>query len=121
LQRAQHTQRAAEVFAEHAEAIVASTQDLPAEHVSVAVVHADFAFAGTHLVPRADLVERVPTLEGPGGWAMVFSHGADVAQVQARTQEMSDLAERRRATLARVLARRSDHTDRTEGHGPEST
>lgn len=96
--------RAAGVFADHAEVIVAKVIDLPADHVVVAVVTADYEFDGVHFVSRTELVERVPALEGEG-WAMVFSHGADSAHVAERTTEMANLARKRIEMIERLLAR----------------
>ena len=68
--------RAAGVFADHAEVIVAALPDVPDGHVLVAVVDTDHAFSGTHHVPQDEIVVRVPQLEGDG-WAMVFTVGTD--------------------------------------------
>jgi hypothetical protein len=106
--RAGRTVEVAAVFAEHAEVIVASLPDVPAEHVLVAVVDATHSFAGTHHVEQAAIVERVPELEGPGGWAMVFSPGTSVADVRRRTEQMADIATQRIAAIDRILARREN-------------
>lgn len=105
LERAKLTQRAAVVFGAHAEAIANSVMGLPAEHVSVAVVNAEFEFLGTHRVAHAQLVERVPALEGEGGWAMVFSHAADAEHVRTRAEEMASLAGQRAAAIERITSR----------------
>lgn len=96
--------RAAGVFADNAEVIVAKVVELPDEHVVVAVVTSDYVFDGVHHVSVTELVEKVPSLEGDG-WAMVFSHGADVEHVSFRTSEMANLAEKRIAMMERLLAR----------------
>ena len=75
IEKSRRTIRAAEVFADNSEAIVAHVAVLPADHVVVAVVSEDYLFSGVHHVARTDLVERVPALEGENGWAMVFSEG----------------------------------------------
>ena len=98
--------RAAGVFAEHAEVIVAALPDVPEGHVLVAVVDDDHEFTGTHHVAQDELVERVPELEA-GGWAMVFTAGADVAAVRRRTDEMADLARRRAEMITRIRPGRS--------------
>lgn len=98
--------RAAEVFAEYAEAIVAALPDVPAGHVLVAIVDENHDFAGTHHVPQTEIVVRVPELEG-GGWAMVFTEGADVDAVRRRTEEMATLARRRAEMITRIRTRRS--------------
>ena len=105
LDRARGGQQAATAFDAHAEMIAASTGDVPVEHVLVAVVSVDFEFVGTHVVPRAELVERVPVLEN-GGWAMVFSHGATADHVRARAAEMQSLARQRAAAIERIVSRR---------------
>jgi hypothetical protein len=104
LDRARGGQQAATAFDAHAETIAASTGDIPVEHVLVAVVSADLEFVGTHVVPRAELVERVPVLED-GGWALVFSHGATTEQVRARAAEMESLARQRAAAIERIANR----------------
>lgn len=97
--------RAAGVFADHAEVIVAALPELPDGHVLVAVVDDSHAFAGTHHVPQAELVTRIPELEA-GGWAMVFTSGTGVADVQRRTDEMGTLARRRAEMIDRIRTRR---------------
>ncbi|MDQ1732928.1 MAG: hypothetical protein QOK10_3087 [Pseudonocardiales bacterium] len=107
IEKSRRTIRAAGVFADNADAIVAYVGRLPEEHVVVAVVTSDYVFDGVHHVSRQELVERVPALEGPDGWAMVFSPGADAAHVDARTSEMIALAERRIEMLEKIAARRA--------------
>jgi hypothetical protein len=104
---AQRKERAAAVFAEHAELIVAALPDVPEGHVLVAVVDDEHAFSGTHHVAQTEIVARIPELEG-GGWAMVFTGGSDVADVLRRTGEMGTLARRRAEMITRILARRSN-------------
>jgi hypothetical protein len=107
VERSRRTIRAARVFADNSEVIVAHVSELPEDHVVVAVVTEDHEFAGVHHVSRLDLVERVPQLEGPSGWAMVFSVGADQAHVAARTEEMISLADKRIEMISRIAGRRS--------------
>ncbi len=99
--------RAANVFADNAEVIVAALPEVPEGHVLVAVVDDTHEFTGTHHVPQNEVVVRVPELEGETGWAMVFSPGADVAAVQRRADEMASLALRRAEMIARIQARKS--------------
>ena len=98
--------RAADVFADHADVIVAALPDVPDGHVLVAVVDATHQFAGTHHVPKDEIVARVPELEGDG-WAMVFATASDVAGVRRRTDEMASLARRRAEMITRIRTRRS--------------
>jgi hypothetical protein len=98
--------KAAGVFAEHADAIVAALPDLPDGHVLVAVVDDAHEFAGTHHVAKDEIVARVPELEGTG-WAMVFAAGSEVADVRRRTDEMAMLARRRAEMITRIRTRRS--------------
>jgi len=98
--------RAADVFADHAEVIVAALPDLPEGHVLVAVVGHDHAFAGTHHVPQDALIVRIPELEARG-WAMVFTEGSDVGDVRRRADEMATLARRRAEMITRIRTRRS--------------
>jgi hypothetical protein len=97
--------RAAGVFADHAEVIVAALPDVPDGHVLVAVVDEGHAFTGTHHVSKDELVARVPELES-SGWAMVFTAGAAVEDVRRRTDEMAGLARRRAEMITRILARK---------------
>ncbi|MGI8667667.1 MAG: hypothetical protein ACR2N4_16855 [Jatrophihabitans sp.] len=108
IEKSRRTIRAAEVFADNSEAIVAHVGELPADHVVVAVVTAEHDFAGVHHVSRHELVERVPALEGNDGWAMVFSAGTDHEHVASRTSEMVALAEKRIEMISRIAARRGD-------------
>src|SRR3982074_1165234 len=101
-EKSRRTVRAARVFADNAEAIAAHVDELPEDHVVVAVVTAEYTFSGVHHVSREELVERVPALEGPSGWAMVFSPGADTDHVAARTAQMIALAEERIAMLEKI-------------------
>lgn len=98
--------RAANVFGEHAEVIVAALFDVPDGHVLVAIVDDTHAFGGTHHVAQTDIVERVPELESTGGWAMVFTPGADTDDVRRRTEEMGTIARRRAEMITRILSRR---------------
>jgi hypothetical protein len=107
IDKSRRTIRAAKVFADNQDAILAHVEALPEEHVVVAVVTSDHDFSGVHHVSTEELVETVPALEGPGGWAMVFSSGADAAHVATRTAEMIALAEQRIAMLEKILARRA--------------
>jgi hypothetical protein len=104
-ERAGRTADAAVVFAEHAEIIVAALPQVPSDHVLVAVVDVSHEFGGTHHVAQEHLVERVPQLEGDGGWAMVFTV-AEVEDVRRRAAEMAALARRRAEMIDRILARR---------------
>jgi hypothetical protein len=108
IERSRRTIRAAGVFAENSDLIVARVAELPDDHVVVAVVSEDHEFAGVHHVSRLDLVERVPALEGENGWAMLFSPGTDVEHVAARTSEMISLAGKRIEMISRINARSSD-------------
>jgi hypothetical protein len=106
-ERARRTVVVAEVFSANAELIVAAVAEVPDEHLLVAVVDGSHAFSGTHHVSTADLVETVPSLEADGGWAMVFSPGADVEHVRRRTAEMASIAQQRIDTIERIQARRA--------------
>lgn len=105
--RAGRTMEVAAVFAEHAATIVAALVDVPAGHVLVALVDHDHAFQGTRHVDKASMVERIPELEGPGGWAMVFTPGATAEDVVRRTTEMADIARQRIDIIDRITARRA--------------
>jgi hypothetical protein len=98
--------RAAGVFAEHAETIVAALPDVPQGHVLVAVVDHQHAFTGTHHVAQDEIVERIPQLEAQG-WAMVFTSGTDVTEIRRRADEMATLARRRAEMITRIRTRRT--------------
>lgn len=106
--RAGRTVDVAAVFAENAETIVAALSGVPEGHVLIAVVDHEHVFTGTHQVEKATMVERVPDLEGPEGWAMVFTPGATIADVRRRTAEMADIASQRIAVIDRITARRAE-------------
>jgi hypothetical protein len=105
-ERARRTVEVAEVFAAHADEIADAVIDVPDDHVLVAVVGADHQFEGTHLVSKEELLDRVTALEGPGGWAMVFSPGADASSVRRRTADMADIAAQRVDAIDRITAKR---------------
>jgi hypothetical protein len=105
--RAGRTVEVAAVFAGAAEAIVAALPGVPDGHVLIAVVDHQHVFTGTHHVEKGTIVERVPELEGPEGWAMVFTPGVTAADVLRRSAEMADLASRRIAAIDRIIARRA--------------
>jgi hypothetical protein len=98
--------RAADVFADNADAIVAALPDVPEGHVLVAVVDESHTFTGTHHVARDEIVARVPELEGRG-WAMVFAAESNVADVRRRTEEVATLARRRAEMITRIRSRRT--------------
>jgi len=104
--RARETVAVAEVFGANADGIAAAVAEVSAGHVVVAVVDETHEFAGTHPVSRDELVDAVPALEGAGGWAMVFSPGADADHVRRRTAEMASIARQRLDAINRILARR---------------
>jgi hypothetical protein len=104
--RAGRTAEVAVVFAEFADEIVAALPGAPEGHVVVAVVDVDHEFRGTHHVAQAELAQRVPELEHPSGWAMVFSPGTSAEQVRRRSEEMASIARQRAAAIDRILARR---------------
>ena len=106
--RAGRTIEVAAIFSDHAEVIVAALPDVPEGHVLIALVDHRHEFSGTHHVEKATMVERVPELEGPDGWAMVFTPGATLADVRRRAAEMADIAGRRIAAIDRITARRAD-------------
>lgn len=106
--RAQDKARAATVFAEHAEVIVAALPDVPDGHVLVAVVDESHMLSGMHHVAEDELVARVPELEARSrGWAMVFNVDSNVGDVRRRSDEMGLLARRRAEMITRILARRN--------------
>jgi hypothetical protein len=74
--------------------------------VLVAVVDETHEFAGMHHVSRDELVDAVPALEADGGWAMVFSPGADTDNIRRRTAEMASIAKQRIDAIDRIVARR---------------
>jgi hypothetical protein len=106
-ERAHRTVLVADVFADHAEIIVAELSNLAGSAVLVAVVDSGHSFAGTHHVERTELVERVPQLEVGGGWAMVFSPGVNADDVRRRTDEMASIAAQRAAAIDRINAKRA--------------
>jgi hypothetical protein len=106
-ERAHRTVLVADVFADHAEVIVAELPLVPDGHVLVAVVDHAHSFQGTHHVDREELVQRVPELEQGGGWAMVFSPGASAADIRRRTDEMASIAQQRAAAIDRINAKRA--------------
>jgi hypothetical protein len=106
-ERADRTAAVAAVFGDHAELIVARLPDVPEGSVLVAVVDNDHAFAGLHQVGQAELPERIPQLEADGGWVMVFSYPATVADVQRRAADFAATARRRAEIIDRIAARRA--------------
>jgi hypothetical protein len=99
--------RAANVFADNAEVIVAALPHVPEGHVLVAVVDDTHEFTGTHHVAREEIAGRIPELEGDGGWALVVSPGTDITELRRRTDEMGTLARRRAEMITRIRARKS--------------
>jgi hypothetical protein len=107
-ERAHDKARAAAVFSDNAEVIVAALPDVPDGHVLVAVVDDTVQFNGMHHVAEDELVARVPELEARyRGWAMVFSPASDIGDVRRRSDEMGLLARRRAEMITRILARRN--------------
>ena len=110
-ERAQRTVSVADVFAAHAQEIAVAVELLPAKHVLVAIVDSENEFRGTHQVDETDLIERVKELEGPDGWAMVFSAGAHPEHVRTRTGEMASIAQKRADAIDRITARQTQSGD----------
>jgi hypothetical protein len=106
-ERALRTILVADVFADNADQIVADLLHVPGGHVLVAIVDENHGYSGTHHVEESQIVERVPELEQPGGWAMVFSAGTNPAEVRRRAEQMADIARKRVETIDRILARRA--------------
>jgi hypothetical protein len=104
--RATRTILVADVFAEHADEIVAAVTELPDGHVLVAVIDVDHQFTGLHHVDASNIIERVRELEGDG-WAMVFSPGTDADYVRTRTDDLADIAAKRVAAIDRIRARQA--------------
>jgi FKBP-type peptidyl-prolyl cis-trans isomerase 2 len=105
-ERARATIVVAEVFEANADEIAAAVADVAEGHVLVAVVDGEHEFAGIHHVSTDELVETVPSLEAGGGWAMVFSAGADADHVRRRTAEMASIARQRIDAIDRIIRRR---------------
>ena len=105
-ERANRTILVADVFSDNADAIAGELPYLAEGFVLVAVVDAGHDFTGTHQVDRTELVERIPELEGEGGWAMVFSPGASADEIRRRTDEMASIARQRVTAIDRIVQRR---------------
>lgn len=106
-ERARETIHVASVFDAHADHIAAAVTEIADEHVLIAVVDTSHDFTGMHYVSRTELVETVAALEGDGGWAMVFSSGADAKAIRRRTAEMATIARQRVDAIERITARRA--------------
>lgn len=106
-QRARLTIAASEIFAAHADEIAEAVGRLPDKHILVAVVDVDHKFRGTHQVDETELIDRVKELEGPGGWAMVFSSGAEPSHVRGRTSAWASIAQKRIDAIERITARKA--------------
>jgi alkyl hydroperoxide reductase subunit AhpF len=110
-ERARRTIAVSQVIAAHADEIAQATETLPDGHVLVALVDAEYQFAGMHWVGENELIERIAELEGPNGSAMVFSRDIEPAHVHGRTAELASIAEQRIATIDRITARREQQSD----------
>jgi hypothetical protein len=106
-ERADRTVLAAGVFAENADRIVLGLAGVPDGYVVVAVVNDAHEFTGTHHVDRGELVEHIPRLEEPNGWAMVFSAGTTAADIRRRSEELAETARRKGELIDRISARRA--------------
>jgi hypothetical protein len=106
-QRALRTVLVSDVFADNAELIAAAAAQVPPGHVLVAVVDAGHGFAGTHHVAEPEIASRVPELESPDGWAMVFSAGSTAERIRRRAESMANIAQQRVARIDRINARRA--------------
>ena len=104
-ERALRTILVSDVFAENADVIVAALAAVPSGHVLVAVVDESHGFAGTHHVEESAIAQRVPELEAPGGWAMVFSKRTTRADVIHRATQMGDIAKARAERIEKLIAR----------------
>ncbi len=101
LERPLRTIHAAEVFHNHARAIAQTCAEATATETGVAVVTPDFTFDGLWVFPSGDLARRVPEVEYAEGWTLLFSAGANVAEVQERSVRLARCSFRRWEALRR--------------------
>ena len=101
LERPLRTIHAAEVFHDHARAIAQACAEATATETVVAVVTSDFIFDGLWVFPSGDLARRVPEVEYAEGWSLLFSAGADVAEIQERSVRLARCSFKRWEALRR--------------------
>lgn len=106
LERPLRTIHAAEVFHLHARAIAQTCAEASTTETVVAVVTPDFIFNGLWVFPSGDLARRVPEVEYAEGWTLLFSAGADVAEVQERSVRLARCSFKRWEELRRWTGKR---------------
>ena len=104
MDRPKQTIHAAEIFHDNARNIASVCSDIPADHVALAVVDRDMAFAGVWVVPLSNLTVEVPRLAGDG-WSIVVSPGTDTADIEDRALRLARLAFRRWEAMRRWVSK----------------
>lgn len=99
-ERPRHTIHAAEIFHMNARTIAAACGEAAGDEIVVATVDRRFTLAGVWTMLRAELTQRVPALDN-GGWTLVFSPGADRAEVEERCLQLARSAFKRWEALRR--------------------
>lgn len=105
-ERSRDALQAAAIFHAQAATIAAACAATPAESMVVALVERDLRFAGTQVLPPAQVWQQLAELEGEG-WTLVFAGQTCEQAIQARCEEFAHLAGLRRAAIERWISRRS--------------
>ena len=105
LERPARTIEAARVLREQAEVLEWATLAARAGDIVVAGVRAGLSFAGPWTLAPGNLASQMSELEEAGGWSLTFAPGTPRTQIEARCDELADLA-RRRGDILQDRARR---------------
>jgi hypothetical protein len=100
LARPRHTIHAAEIFHQHATAIVEACGAAAPDEVVVAGVDRFLTFAGVSIIPLAELHTRVSQVED-SGWALVFSPRSVLPEIEERCMDLARRSFKRWEALRR--------------------
>ncbi len=89
--RSIQTIHAAAVFHDQVFAITTACANATEAELVLAAVSQDHAFRGIWTIPRSDLTALATDLED-GGWTIVFSPGADAADIEDRCLKLASTA-----------------------------
>lgn len=108
VERAQRTVQATEVLRQHAATIADVCNEAEASQIIVAMVEVDGSFAGTQVIPRAELQDQLEILEmQEHKWVLTLSPNASVDDIERRCADIGYFANRRQNAIQRRLDRQS--------------
>ncbi|EFH82671.1 hypothetical protein KSD_95650 [Ktedonobacter sp. SOSP1-85] len=104
IERAQRTVQATEVLRQHAATIANVCSETEGNQIIVAMVEVDGSFAGTQVIPRAELQNQLEILEiQEHKWVLALSPSSSIHDIERRCADIGYFANRRRSAIQRRL------------------